>query len=119
MLGVREVAKMRDIRSRAPRQGAREWKSSPAEIILTVELRRAQALTRSVKTGMPSGSRSSGPFRKSGGMPAARARRAASLQDLCSTRDPRTLNLIDRHSPPHNGRWTSCGLGERPPGACQ
>lgn len=96
MLGVREVAKIRDIPYARAEKDAPGWKSSPAEIILTVELRRAQALTRSVKTGMPSGSRSSGPFRKSGGMPAARARRAASLQDLCSTRGSRICNFIER-----------------------
>src|SRR3954447_25162797 len=41
---------------------------------------------------MPSGSRSSGLFRKSGGMPVARARRRTGLQDLCSpeARDPRS-----------------------------
>src|SRR4051794_12033774 len=43
---------------------------------------------------MPSGSRSSGLFRKSGGMPVARARHRTGLQDLCSpeARDPRSLS---------------------------
>jgi len=73
MLDVREVTQAEDI-LQALRDARRRMESRPAETC-DRDLRRAQALTRSVKAGMPSGSRSSGLFRKSGGMPAAHARR--------------------------------------------